>query len=292
MEKAILKTLSYADIFDYPLKAWEIHKWLIGKKMTLKQVEKTLKRKGLESRIKNQGDFYFLKERKGLVKKRLQREKDSAKLMRQAVWVANILKVIPTIKLIGVSGNLAMENATTKDDIDFFIVTRKGKLWVSRLATLILLNFLGKRRSRDDKNVSGKICVNLLLEEDQLIQKFKDLYTAHEILQMKLLWQRDEVYSKFLEDNEWVFKFLPNWTSSVKKLKVQDSKSKVKKEEESYYRGNVIDGMEYFVRVLQLRYMGLPTGKERVSETALYFHPNDYREKILKSYRETIAKIS
>src|SRR5262245_34090416 len=45
MESAILKTLIYADIFDYPLKAWEIHKWLISKKKCeLSEVEESLRR--------------------------------------------------------------------------------------------------------------------------------------------------------------------------------------------------------------------------------------------------------
>lgn len=289
MEKAVLKTLSYADIFDYPLKAWEIHKWLVGRKVSLHQIEKVLRRKNLELRIKHQDGYYFLKNRKGLVKKRLERERQSKRLLRQASWVGEILKIIPSVKLVGISGNLSMENATRVDDIDFFIITKKGRLWISRLITLLILNLLGKRRQRGEKKVSGKVCVNILVEEDQLEQKNKDLYTAHEILQLRVLWQRQEVYTKFLEENNWAFKFLPNWTASVK---VKSSNKKKDKNHQGYYSSSLIDGLEYLAKLLQLRYMGSPSGKERVSSGALYFHPRDYREEILKKYRFTLDKFS
>lgn len=269
---------------------------MIGKRATLQQVEKVLRRKNLQSRIKQQGGYYFLKGRKGLVKKRLEREKNSAKLMRQAVLVAGVLKAVPTIKLVGVSGNLAMENATSKDDIDFFIITQKGKLWISRMAVLLILNCMGKRRDRLDKNPAGKICVNLLLEEDQLFQENRDLYTAHEVLQMKVLWQRDNIYSQFLEENEWAFTFLPNWTSSVRITKsvrritrhshARESNSLRSNRDSLRVRtSSLMVWIEIMTRFLQLRYMGAPSGKERVSEHALYFHPHDYREKILKEYQ-------
>lgn len=324
MEKAILKTLIYADIFDYPLKAWEIHKWLIGKKGTLHQVEKALKRKRLESGIKNQEGYYFLKNRKGLVKKRLDKERSSNKLFKRAVWVGNILRVIPWIKLIGVSGNLAMKNSTRKDDIDFFIITQSKRLWISRLLVLLVLGFLGKRRSREDKEVGGKVCVNLLLEEDQLIQKKKDLYTAHEVLQMRVLWQRENIYSKFLEENEWVFKFLPNWTSSVRMIgdvrglaknawgpvkytndgvarhsharesnSLRSNRDSLRVRTSSHSAvilGNLLNFLEVSSRFVQLRYMGEVRGKERISESALYFHPLDYRERILKEYNKALEK--
>lgn len=216
MEKAILKTLIYADIFDYPLKINEIHKWLIKKKALPRQVEKVLGKLYQVSRIKYKGEYYFLKRRNGLVAKRKRKEKQSAIYFRKAKILCQILKIIPWVKLVGISGGLVMENAGKKDDIDLFIVTSKNRLWISRLLILGLLSLTGQRRKREDqgRKIAGKLCVNILLEEDELEQQNKDIYTAHEVLQMKVLWQRDGVYSKYLEDNQWAFKFLPNWITT------------------------------------------------------------------------------
>lgn len=217
MEKAILKTLIYADIFNYPLTIYEIHKWLIGRKSNLRQVEKALHELVKNKKCKVKNGYYFLPRREDIVLKRKRKEKQSKVYFRKAKILCQILKIIPFIKLVGVSGGLAMDNAGKKDDIDLFIIAAKNRLWISRLVILGLLSMTGQRRKRTDqgRKIAGKLCVNILLEEDKLEQKNKDLFIAHEVLQMRVLWQRDRIYSKYLSDNEWAFKFLPNWISEL-----------------------------------------------------------------------------
>jgi len=192
MEKAILKTLIYADIFEYPLKIWEIHKWLIGRKVSSYQVEKAIEKLVQSGKCKVKSDYYFLPGRGSLVAKRKAREKQSAKYLRKAKILTFILKLVPWIKLVGISGGLAMDNATKEDDIDLFIIAGKNRLWISRLLTLILLSLTGQRRKvgKTGRKIAGKLCLNILLEEDRLEQSSKDIYLAHEVLQMKILLQR------------------------------------------------------------------------------------------------------
>ncbi len=213
MEKAILKTIIYADVFNFPLKGWEIHKWLIGAKCSLIQIQQVISRLVKKGKIQELKGYYFLPGRKALVARRINCFPQSRMLLGRAKLVAIIFKIIPWVKLIGVSGALSMENAGAKDDIDLFVVTAKNRLWTSRLLMLGVLGILRLRRKSSDskRQAAGKVCLNLILEEDRLEQKRQDLYTAHEVLQMKLLWQRDNMYEKFLEINAWVFKFLPNW---------------------------------------------------------------------------------
>lgn len=222
MEKAVLKTLIYSNLFEYPLKAYEIHKWLIGKKANLTQVEKALnsllkKRKIINKQsfsfagAKDKNAYFFLPSREEIVAKRIRRQKQSLIYIRKVKIIAQILKLIPWIKLAGISGGLSMENADKADDIDLFLVTSRNRIWISRLFCLGLLSILGQRRKVNQKKVAGKICCNILVDEENLEQKRKDIYTAHEVLQMKVLWQREGIYNKYLLENEWVFKFLPNW---------------------------------------------------------------------------------
>ena len=99
----------------------------------------------------------------------------------------------------------------------------------------------------------GKVCLNTILDEEFLEQENKDLYTAHEVLQMLVCWQRKGIYSKYLFDNEWVFKFLPNWTSKTKY-----TKPKIKKGSKFF------DLLEIVAKNLQLKIMQKPQGLERV----------------------------
>ena len=222
MEKAILKTLIYADIFDYPLKFYEIHKWLIGKKIDLRQAEKALKKLLQKGLIENTSGYYFLPGRKGLARKRKIRTEASGKFFFKVKIIAQVLQIIPQIKLVGISGGLAMENAYKKDDIDLILITAKNRMWLTRLLVCGLLDIIRVRRTvkMTNSQVSGKLCVNILIEEDSLEQTNKDIYLAHEILQMRPLWSRNGIYNKYLQDNDWVFKFIPNWIGpQIKKTK-------------------------------------------------------------------------
>lgn len=287
MEKAILKTLIYADIFDYPLTTYEIHKWLIGKKTTLRQIEKALQRLSQASRIRYQKGYYFLPRGQQLIAKRQRRHRQSVSYFRKAKLLTAILKVIPWIKLVGISGGLAMDNAQKKDDIDLIIVTSKNRLWTARLLALGLLSLTGQRRKvgQSGKKIAGKLCLNILLEEDRLDQKKRDIYLAHEVLQMRVLWQRDGIYAEYLSDNAWVFKFLPNWTTNL------SSQPRVIAQTNHWIPAFAGMTMEQMAKWFQIKIMKKPIGQERIQDGALYFHPNDIRLQVLADYRSRIKNI-
>ena len=299
MEKAILKTLIYADIFDYPLNIFEIHKWLIGKKINLRAVEKALKKLNQESRIMNHGGYYFLPKRSGLVIKRKRREKQSKSFLLKAKFYVWFLKFIPWIKLVGISGGLAMKNADKKDDIDLFLVTTKNRIWLTRLLTIFILDFLGVRRRAKMKpsQVAGKLCANILLEEDQLEQTNKDIFTAHEVLQMRVLWERGGMYGKYLLDNAWAFKFLPNWVGDARgpaNLSLRGSKSRpvaISFKLDSHVASLLGMTMERLAKWLQLKIMRKPLGMERIQDGALYFHPNDIRSQVLLEFNQKVKNL-
>lgn len=291
MEKAILKTLIYADIFDYPLQVFEIHKWLISKKINLRQVERALEKLYKVSSIKYKGGYYFLPKKESLVVKRIRKEKQSEKYFKKVQVLSQFLKLIPWIKLVGISGGLAVNNASKKDDIDLFIITGKGRLWICRLLILGLLSFLGQRRKKGEsgRKIAGKLCINTLLEEDRLEQKNKDIFIAHELLQMRPLWQRDGVYGKYLEDNNWAFKFLPNWMS-VEPARLAAKKGKDLTDSGFVpLIGNIIEGL---AKKLQLKIMRQPQGMERIEDGAVYFHPNDCRLRVLGEFKKRISKFN
>ena len=289
MEKAILKTLVYYDIFNFPLKAWEIHKWLIGKTSTLKQTEKAIHSLVKKQKIKTQKGYYFLSGRNGMVAKRLEREQVSKSHLQTAKLISKIFKLVPWIKLVGISGSLSMMGSSKTDDIDLFIITSKNRIWVSRLLLIFLTSLTGLRRTRREKILTahGKICINLILEESNLEQNKKNIYLAHEVLQMKLLWQKDSIYSDFLHTNSWAFKYLPNWRSSILEVK------KLNRKNPKGYSGNsLVNKLEELSKSLQLKIMGSPDNNERIENNALYFHPEDKGVKILEEYKKRINKIS
>lgn len=287
MEKAILKTLIYYDIFDFPLKAWEIHKWLIGKNSTLKQTEKAIHSLVKKQKINTKKGYYFLSGRNRVVAKRLERENVSKSHLQTAKLISHSFRLIPWIKLVGISGSLSMMGSQKTDDIDLFIITSKNRIWLSRLLLIFITSLTGLRRTRREKILTahGKLCINLILEESNLEQNKSNIYLAHEVLQMRLLWQKDSIYSDFLHSNSWAFKYLPNWRSSILEEK------KLNRKNQKAHSGNLlINKLEEISKNLQLKIMGTPDSNERIETNALYFHPEDKGVKILKEYKERLNK--
>ncbi len=92
MEKAIINTLDYFG----PLKAWEIQKWLIKYKASLKQVEKALNRLVKKGKIK---------EERGVFKIKGSRVKNLAKANYNKRQILKLLTKIVNLKLLAIYRN-------------------------------------------------------------------------------------------------------------------------------------------------------------------------------------------
>lgn len=213
MKKAIFKTLVYADIFDYPLTSGELYRFLIADKaLNYSRFRQALTRTNTnEKQIDTNGEYFFLRDRRKIVVTRKKREKWSQEKLKIAKRVASWLKLIPWIKMVALTGALAMNNSRKNDDIDLFIITSKNRLWLSRGLVVTFLRLTGLYR-RPGK-IKNKICPNMLLDEGHLMipSKEQDLFSAHEVCQLKPLWDKNNCYQKFIKANLWVKKFLPNW---------------------------------------------------------------------------------
>lgn len=269
MKTAILRTVIYADIFDYPLTKEEAEYWLIQSK---KQDTKLIKEKY---------GYYVLKGRENIISIRLQRERCLKEKIKIAKKITNILKYIPAIRLVGITGGLAMNNADKDDDIDLFIITQRNALWTTRFITTLILDILGVRRRPNQKKIKNKVCLNMFMDESHLkIPKTEqDLYTAHEVLQMKPLWEKDDIYQKFLEENEWVKKYLPN--AFPKSIKYQKLSIK--------YKNNIfLHSVELLLKKLQLWYMRNRRTTEVIKKGFVRFHPQDARVWVMGKYKESL----
>lgn len=283
---AILKTLSYADIFSYPLKADEVYKYLIGIKSSQRAVEKSLKN---QNWLGNKDGMFFLNGRKKLVDLRKKRESWSETKMEIARRAANILQYIPSIMLVGVTGALALQNADRDDDIDFIIISSPGCLWLTRFLSTTLFGILGQRRKRVGREIKDKICLNMFMEVGhlQLAKNERDLFAAHEVVQLVPLLEKSDTYFAFLKENIWAEKFLPNavdW-KNIRKIRGKTG------EQDTFFAKIIISIFRMFESLfmsIQIWYMKGRLTSEVVSSHYIRFHPHDARSWVIKKYLEKI----
>jgi hypothetical protein len=207
LEHAVLEAIAYGDVFDYPLTREEIWRAL-PVETTLAEVDAALAPDGsLAGHVVHTGNFHTLAGRDALFEVRRHRAKDSSRLMRQARTYGSLIARLPFVRMVAVSGSLAVDNAEAGDDIDYLIVTAPGRVWLARSLITLLAVRLARLRGLT-------VCPNYVLSESALALPERDAYTARELLQMRPIAGQD-VYTRMLAANAWCRDLLPNWRVGI-----------------------------------------------------------------------------
>lgn len=202
LETAILQTLAYADIFDHPITLEEIHRYLIGVPASLGQVrESLLGGRLLPERINKVADYYMLPGRASIAGIRRRREIIAAELWPHALGYGRLIASLPFVKMVAVTGALAVDNVESDADIDYLVITSLGYLWVCRA----MIIGLGRLKYRN----GAIICPNYLLTENAIALRERDMYTAQELARMIPISGFD-IYNKMRAENLWTTEYLPN----------------------------------------------------------------------------------
>jgi len=198
LDRAILEALTYSDIFDYPLRFDELHRYLPVKADV---TELTFALAFLNRYIGNRSNYFFLSGRDEIVNLRQQREAHSRALLPIALRYGRILGSLPFVRMVALTGSLAVLNVSKNADFDFMLVTAKGRVWTARAFALLF--------NRMIRPYGHTICPNLIVSESALEWPLHDLYSARELCQMIPITGMD-VYRKVMSVNSWAMEFLPN----------------------------------------------------------------------------------
>jgi hypothetical protein len=199
VERGIIRALAYADVFEYPLTADEIHRYLVGVPASRGIVRSILSnpRAGLISRS---GRFFTLAGRESVVETRRERASVATDYWQRAIRYGRIMGGLPFVRMVAVTGALAMDNIAD-GDIDYLVVTEPGRLWLCRALIVGLVRVAALRGT--------ELCPNYFLSEQALVLNERNLFTAHEVAQMVPLTGA-ATYQSFRSLNRWTETYLPN----------------------------------------------------------------------------------
>jgi hypothetical protein len=206
-ELAIIRSVVYAGLFDYPLTLDEVHRTLVGCDAGTADILATYNRSALlRELVEHRDGFFFPAGRGDLVAERRRREARSrAFLHRHRRLLATICR-LPFVRMIALSGSIAHLNLEDGGDLDLFIVTRGHRVWTVTLTILVLTRFLGCRR---------EVCANFVVSDSALAFDQPDLFTANQIIHLKPLAGGD-VMADLLEANPFVARYYPNAAAEIR----------------------------------------------------------------------------
>jgi hypothetical protein len=196
--RSVFHTLAYADVFDYPLTAHEVFRYLTSANASLEEVTQILADETLFSKVE---EYYSLRGREEIVETRKRRAQVASRLWPKAAYYGQILSMLPFVRMVAVTGSLAMNNTDQGKDIDYMIVTAPNHLWTCRALSLLMARFA--------KLEGVNLCPNYLITTKVLKMEEHSLYVAHELAQMIPL-SGMEIYGEMRRRNDWVVHYLPN----------------------------------------------------------------------------------
>ncbi len=205
LRRCILRTLLYYDLFDYPLTAREICLFLESGDYGLEEIEAELEELAAEEILGSKRGYWFLGDQNAqIVDKRLRMEEDGRRMWRIARRMARLMRLTPYVRGVFISGQLSRYIADQKSDIDYFIVTEPGRLWIVR--TLFVLF-----RRTVLLNNRKYFCTNYYVTSDNLEIRERNIYAACETASLKPLWNQG-MFNRFARENqEWLRRFYPEF---------------------------------------------------------------------------------
>jgi hypothetical protein len=282
-ECAILRTVAYAAVFQAPLSVDELHRRLMDVGLGREELRARLDTPLLRQRLSVSEDVVYPRGEQGWLGVRRERQARTASLMARHRLALRCLARFPFVRLLALSGACAHDNATD-DDVDLFLVVKRNRAWAVCLTLMACSKLMGLRRS---------LCINYIVDEDGMSLPEVDLFTASEIVGLKVL-AGEEAYRRFLAANAWVGGRFPNFWSRH----ARDGEGASEPAAPRWLEGLLDLGVAPLLEAFSRRVLGAYLGRKAKGSSGvvlaphrLKLHIHDHRPRLLVRYDAALAAL-
>ena len=286
----VLMPMFYFDIFSYPLTFAEIRELAAGPVLPEEELRAQLDQAIALGWIYQKGDYFCCHDRPEWVARRIDNNKRAERYIRHAYRMTHLIRRFPFVRGVFLSGALSKNVMPRDGDIDYFIVTKPGRLWVSRtLLVLFKKVFL--------LNSHKYFCVNYFVDEDHLTIEEQNQFTATEVATLKPLYGR-RMYQKFMDTNDWLSIYYPNFPQRQTERTIPRKNSKVQSALEWLLDGQLGEYIDsyFYERTLQYWQRKFANFEADKFSTALKsrpyvskHHPQDFQNRVLSELEKRIV---
>jgi glycosyltransferase involved in cell wall biosynthesis len=288
---AVLKTIVYADLFDYPLTIDEIHQNLYGFRASRSMVAAAIKTSELTDLITSEQGYYMLKNRPRLYEARLRKTGDAQQLFERHHHLLYWLCACPFVSMTALSGALAFKNCTEDSDIDLFLVVEKKRLWTVYACMAVIAKLIGQRK---------RLCLNYIIGQSDTHINDHDFFTAHQIANLRPIYGWSH-YRRFTATNGWVMGYLPQWNGHGDGTHTFPG---IKLSRWAFWGKRVVEWTGSLPLFNPLEWLIFKLYKKRIEQTIspsqadgvyltidrIKLHTNDHSHRVLKEFEDRIAE--
>jgi len=289
MAQSFIRRLLYFDIFSHPLLAKEIFEYSDYQNVDFNKGLEVLEELKTENLIKSDFGFYFIGDDVSIIARRLEANQLAGHRMNDARKYVSVAANFPFVRAVFISGTLSKHVMKPDSDIDFFIITEPGKLWLCR-ALLTLYKKLILRNSHRN------FCLNYFIDTNNLEIPDKNIFTATEVAFLLPMYNYT-VYELFMAKNNWIRDEFPNFKLRQNETDIQSGSSKKTLEFilDNWF-GKLLDQLSFSIisRFWKRKFSYLDEKKFelnlRSKKDVSKHHPNAFQERVVSQYSNKILE--
>ena len=126
-------------------------------------------------------------------------------LLTRARHYLRYARLIPGIRAVLVCNSVAMYASHAESDIDLFVVTAPGRIWLVRMLLTVILQLLGMRVRAGQ--TAGQMCLGFFVTTDALdlapVRIEDDIYMEYWYRTLHPILDLDHTYDTLLRTNTW-----------------------------------------------------------------------------------------
>jgi len=213
VEHTIVRALLYFELFSYPLTDREIWQFapferveteepVAGEPFEVFQEKlQLLVARGIVFQFQ---DYFQTQYQPEWVERRRDFNRRADTFLPKARRMARFIAAFPYIRAVFVSGSLSKHSMRPDSDIDFFMITAPGRLWLARTLLVIFKKiFLF--------NSHKYFCINYFIDTEHLEIEEQNLFTATEVVTLLPMYGQ-EWYHAFCRQNDWAWRQFPHYS--------------------------------------------------------------------------------
>lgn len=202
-----METIKLAHYYESAFNRDQLYNYL-RIKLNRKEFESVLDELIQVGTVTEQNGFIFNGE---LQEMNEQRREWSKHIFEKNKFYMKLIELLPWIKFVGLTGSNAFESCNREDDLDIFIISQPDRLWLSYFYIILIGKLFRKRQV---------LCVNYLVDENNLNLNKKTYFTAVQLIQMRPVYKW-LFKQKLIDANPWTSEYLPNVNKNID-LKTSD----------------------------------------------------------------------
>lgn len=285
--QSFIRKLLYFDIFSHPLLAEEIFEYCDYQDIDFNKGFRILEELKAGNLINCESGFYFIGDDVSKIARRLEANQLASHRMNDARKYVSIAANFPFVRAVFISGSLSKHVMKPDSDIDFFIITEPGKLWICR-------TFLTLYKKLVLRNSHRNFCLNYFIDSNNLEIPDKNIFTATEVAFLLPMYNYF-AYKHFMTKNNWVRTEFPNFKLREEKVVIQPGSAKKVLEYIFDNRlGKFLDQLSFSIilKFWKRKFSHLSEKKFelnfRSQKDVSKHHPNAFQEKVVSQYSKKI----